>query len=181
MTCIVGLVDGSDVIVGGDSAGVAGLSLVVRKDPKVFRVGEFLIGYTSSFRMGQLLHYKLSPPEIDGTELHRYMATSFVDAVRDCFKSGGYARKDSEVESAGNFVVAVRGRLFEVESDYQIAESVDGVASCGCGSDIALGAIFASKGKSAEDRVRIALQAAERYSGGVRAPFTVERLSSVYL
>ena len=37
MTCIVGLLDANgDIYMGGDSAGVGGLSLTIRKDPKVF-------------------------------------------------------------------------------------------------------------------------------------------------
>ena len=62
MTCIVGLVHEGVVYIGGDSAGVAGLSLVVRADEKVLRNGDFLMGFTTSFRMGQLLRYKLDPP-----------------------------------------------------------------------------------------------------------------------
>jgi hypothetical protein len=55
MTCIVGIVENGKVYMGGDAAGVNGYSVRVRKDPKLFKVGEFLFGYTSSFRMGQLL------------------------------------------------------------------------------------------------------------------------------
>ena len=62
MTCIVGVVDNGKVYMGGDSAGVGGLCIETRKQPKVFRNGDFLIGYTDSFRMGQLLQYKMSPP-----------------------------------------------------------------------------------------------------------------------
>lgn len=36
MTCIVGLKHENSVWIGGDSAGVAGLSVTIRKDPKVF-------------------------------------------------------------------------------------------------------------------------------------------------
>ena len=67
MTCIVGLVHEGTVFIGGDSAGVAGLSLVVRADEKVFRNGDFLMDFTTSFRMGQLLRYNPdSPPKIVG-------------------------------------------------------------------------------------------------------------------
>src|SRR5690242_15173484 len=85
MTCIVGLVaaDGR-VHLGGDSAGIAGYDLTVRKDPKVFRVGEFAVGFTSSFRMGQLLRFAFTPPPIEG-DLDAYMVTTFVNALRDCF------------------------------------------------------------------------------------------------
>ena len=41
MTCIVGLVHGGKVYMGGDSAGVGGYCLTVRADEKVFRNGEF--------------------------------------------------------------------------------------------------------------------------------------------
>lgn len=64
MTCIVGLVDQGNVWIGGDSAGVGGYDLMLRADQKVFRNGDFLMGFTSSFRMGQLLRYKLSPPKL---------------------------------------------------------------------------------------------------------------------
>jgi len=57
MTCIVGLIDkeSKKIYMGGDSAGVANYSLSVRKDPKVFKRYGFIFGFTSSFRMGQLL------------------------------------------------------------------------------------------------------------------------------
>lgn len=57
MTCIVGLVDGDRVILGGDSAGIAGWHLQLRADEKVFRNGPYAIGFTTSFRMGQILRY----------------------------------------------------------------------------------------------------------------------------
>ena len=53
MTAIAGLVHDGKVYIGGDSAGVAGMDLHLRSDPKVFTVGEFVIGYTTSFRMGR--------------------------------------------------------------------------------------------------------------------------------
>jgi hypothetical protein len=37
MTAIVGLVQAGSVYIGGDSAGVSGMSLTVRADAKVFR------------------------------------------------------------------------------------------------------------------------------------------------
>jgi hypothetical protein len=51
MTCIVGLVDGGRVWLGGDSAGVSGWDLTVRADRKVFRNGPYVMGFTTSFRM----------------------------------------------------------------------------------------------------------------------------------
>lgn len=179
MTCIVGWIENGEVWMGGDSAGVAGMGLALRKDPKVFRNHDFLVGYTSSFRMGQLLRFKFAPPEHpEGMDTYEYMVSHVVDAVRKCFQDGGYTRKDNERESGGCFLVGYRGRLFTLESDFQVGEGYQHFHAVGCGEDIALGALDALSGYdlTPEERVRAALQAAENWSAGVRAPFIIERL-----
>jgi hypothetical protein len=174
MTCIVGLVHDGKVYVGGDSAGVGGYDLTVRADKKVFRNGEFVMGFTSSFRMGNLLQHALTPPRWHpDDDVHKYMVTDFVDAVRTCLKKGGYATKESEAEVGGTFLVGYAGRLFTIHGDYQVGEGLDGYAACGCGDTIALGSLYTSKGNP-RSRVLTALAAAERFSAGVRAPFHIE-------
>ena len=175
MTCIVGLVHEGTVFIGGDSAGVAGLSLVVRADEKVFRNGDFLMGFTTSFRMGQLLRYNLYPPRRHpDDDIHQYMVVDFVNAVRGCLKAGGYASKEDEVESGGTFLVGYAGHLFTVNSDYQVGIPEDGFAAVGSGQDIALGALFATQGQATpRDRVLTALRSAERFNAGVRGPFHI--------
>lgn len=83
MTCIVGLVHGGQVFIGGDSAGVGGgYSLTVRSDRKVFKNQDFVMGFTSSFRMGQLLAFHMHPPSPrEGVDLMTYMVTDFIDAA----------------------------------------------------------------------------------------------------
>lgn len=174
MTCIVAAIEGRDgsIVMGGDSAGVSGLDVTVRADEKVFTNGAFIMGFTSSFRMGQLLRYALKPPSQEyGQDMFAFMAINFVDAVRDCLKKGGYAKKENETESAGTFIVGYNGRIFTVHSDYQVSEAQCDFASVGCGESYALGALHVmnKSGWSAEIRVRIALEAAARFSGGVRA------------
>lgn len=177
MTCIVGIVDNKRVYIGGDSAGVAGYSLTVRADAKVFRNGPFLFGFTSSFRMGQLLRYAFTPPKHDSDlSDHQYLVTTFIDAVRQCLKDGGYASKENETEQGGTFLLGYRGHLYKIDSDYQVGESADGFDACGCGIEIAQGALYASEGQDAEKRAKMALRAAERFSAGVRGPFVVEVL-----
>lgn len=180
MTCIVGLVDEGKVYMGGDSAGVnGGWDLVVRADPKVFHIGPFVVGFTSSFRMGQLLRFALvppvHPPEVD---IYRYMTVDFINAVRDCLKTGGWAKKDGEKESGGVFLVGYRGRLFEIDSDYQVGEGLDGYMAVGSGDQVALGALYATQKLPPLVRIRLALEAAERWNAGVRGPFVIEVLEA---
>lgn len=175
MTCIVGIVEAGKVYIGGDSAGVAGYSLTVRADRKVFRNGDFVMGFTSSFRMGQLLAHAFTPPKrhLD-VDVYKFMVTDFVNSVRDCLKTGGYAEKHNEAERAGTFLVGYAGRLFKVDSDYQVGEPADPFEACGCGEAVALGALYANPAGKPQDRLKIALEAAERFSAGVRGPFHFE-------
>ena len=172
MTAIVGLVQDGSVYIGGDSAGVYGMSLTVRADAKVFRKKKYLFGFTTSFRMGQLIRYAMELPKPRG-DLDAFMATTFIDALRACLKDGGWALKENDREEGGTFLVGVRGQLYAVYDDYQVARAADGFAAVGCGDQIALGALFATAdtGLSPRRRVISALAAAERFSAGVRGPF----------
>ncbi len=172
MTAIAGLAHRGSVFIGGDSAGVADMSLTVRGDTKVFRKGRYLFGFTSSFRMGQLIRYSLELPKPKG-DLDRFMATQFIDSLRACLRSGGWARKENEREEGGTFLVGVRGQLFAVYEDYQVGRAADGFAAVGCGDQIALGALYATRstGLGPRKRIKLALAAAERFSAGVRGPF----------
>ncbi len=179
MTCIVGLEDKGKVWIGGDSAGVGGYALTVRADRKVFQNGDFLFGFTTSFRMGQLLRYRFKPPRHHpDDDLEKFMTTDFVDGVRQCLKDYGYAHKEHDVERGGKFLVGFGGKLFCIQSDYQVAISAHPFQATGCGEDIALGAMLATKSAkvSASERIVGALEAAQEFSAGVRAPFHIESI-----
>jgi len=179
MTAIAAIVEDGVVYIGGDSAGVSGLSLEVRKDAKVFIVGEFVMGFTTSFRMGSLLRYSFDPPEHPARMgIERYMNTIFVDAVRKCFAGGGYLKKNSEAETGGAFIIGYRGKLFYMEDDFQIGIPATNYTAVGCGHDLCKGALHATTGLNIapEKRIKMALRAAETFSGGVRGPFVIKRL-----
>lgn len=180
MTCIVALKANNNIWMGADSAGVGGYTLHQRVDPKIYRVGAMLIGFTTSFRMGQLLGYKLKVPDHDPRwPVERYMATEFIDAVRQCLKDGGFASKEKDTEQGGTFLVAYRDRIFTIHSDYQVGESREPYDSCGCGEDLARGSLYTSerlKDYTPRDRVLLALDAATTHSAGVRGPFIVQQL-----
>lgn len=176
MTCIVGYVKNKKVFMGGDSAGVSGLDIIDRKDSKVFKTGEFLIGYTSSFRMGQIIRFKLKvnkqkPSQGD----YEYMCTTFIDSVRKLFSKEGFSEVCSNKESGGTFLVGYRGALYQVYDDFQVAESLDNYSAAGCGTKYALGALAILKDLeiSSNKKVETALKTAVKFSGGVRPPFTI--------
>jgi hypothetical protein len=177
MTCIIGLAcpKRGKVYIGGDSAGVANYAVTIRADEKVFRNGPFVMGFTSSFRMGQILRYAFSPPEHpQGLDGMCYMVGRFVPAVRQAFKDGGYGRSKDGEDLGGKFLVGYRGQLYAIEDDFQVARMSDDVASVGCGCEFALGAMHASAGLSPRKRILKALEIATHLSAGVRPPFVIE-------
>lgn len=171
MTCIVGIAQGGKVYLGGDSAGVGGWEVTHRADLKVFKNGPMVMGFTSSFRMGQLLQHKLVVPARSAESIEQFLAVTFVDALRECLAGGGWLAKEHvSREDAGTFLLGYAGRLFRVCDDFQIAESLDGFDAVGCGAPYALGALRGLKGTPAK-RLTAALETSAHFSIGVRAPF----------
>ena len=178
MTCIVAVrgKDGS-VIMGGDSMGADGWDRMTIAEPKVFRLGDYAIGYTSSFRMGQLLGFSMeapAPPK-KRADLARFMRREFTDAVRSTLKAGGWIKITDAKEDAGSFLVAVRGRVFNFGDELYSVESAEPFDSVGCGRAYALGALRALHdvpvSMNARQRCEAALKVAVRSSTGVSAPF----------
>ena len=180
MTCIIGILDKKKrtIFLGGDSAGVAGQGMTIVKKPKVFMNREFIMGYTDSFRMGQVLEYGFIPPKHPkGMGVTRYMVTDFMDHLRICFKDAGYMKIDGEREQGGAFIVGYKGHLFGVESDLQVTESRKPFEACGSGSWQAEGALYATQDwKDPVKRIRMALRAAAEFIVSVRGPFTIKSL-----
>lgn len=185
MTCVVGFIDKEKnrVIIGADSLGVGSdYSKKVRKDSKVFRVSngtdEFVIGGTTSFRMLQLLMFSFIPPRVPDNpdELYKYMCTFFVDEIRRSFKDGGFIQIKDNSESGGQFLVGYKDRLFEIDSDFQVAENYDSHSAVGCGAMYAEGAMsILSKDGSVAPIIKVirALWVATELSSGVQEPFNI--------
>lgn len=177
MTCIIGVEFEGKVYIGGDSMASNGVDRHVTGLKKVFRVGEFLIGYTSSFRMGQILQYHLqAPQQQDGVTDERYMVVEFVEAVRTCLKDKGWSVINNNQESGGTFLVGYRGHLYEIESDFQVNHFVNGIVACGAGEQFALGAMEALSNFKPKKRILQSLAVAAKYSNYVCEPFYVESI-----
>jgi hypothetical protein len=185
MTCIVALSSGNKVFLGGDSAASdekSGLILQVT-GPKVFKVGQYGIGFTDSFRMGQILQYIWVPPVYKPTagfkNLDKFMRTRFVESIKQTFQENGYGKfgnSTDEGDEGGVFLIAVAGtgRIFTMDYDFHIAEAdVDYLAE-GSGQQVALGSLFSTRNvKAPRTRVKTALEASSKFIMSVRGPFTI--------
>jgi len=179
MTCIVGLADEDGVVIGADSSIISGNTMELVAVSKVFRRGDMLFSYTSSFRMGQLLQYSLDIPPNDCINDDQYMATKFVDAVRECFQTGGFIHhSQGGEEEGGNFIIGYRGKLWEICPDFQATRHAAPYIAVGSGYAVALGALMALSRvtMSLEKRAYLALEASAVHCTEVRPPFHIEKL-----
>ena len=186
MTCIVGYIEKSKtnttIYIGGDSAGSSGNDITLRNDPKVFikenKTDSFIFGFTSSFRMGQILmSTKFNPPvqKSDDSD-YNYLITDFVDEIRKTFKDGGYLKTKEGVEVGGTFLVGYRNKLYTIESDFQVGEALTNYVAVGAGEDYALGAMYILEENTeytGNDKIYKALEASAKFNTTVHSPFKI--------
>jgi ATP-dependent protease HslVU (ClpYQ) peptidase subunit len=172
MTCIVALKTSTGIIVAGDSAASNEYHSYPTGLSKVFRNDSMIIGYTSSFRMGQILEYKLNIPNhpANMSDLG-YLVTHFIDALRECLSDSGFASRVEETERGGSFIMTYRNEIYYIGADYQVNTPKNGIASVGAGYEYALGSLHSTEGLKPIERVTKALNAASYYSPFVRLPF----------
>lgn len=190
MTCVVGIVRDGAVYLGADSTASDGWSSQPRRDLKLFRLRAtaadpwLAIGFTTSYRMGQVLRYSLPildllatvTPDVAGDRAHEWAVREFVPAARKTLKDAGYVKVEHARETSGNFLLALGAHLFEVESDWQVGWPARVYSAVGCGAKYAEGALHALTGGGSSHStgylMRAALRAAEHHSAGVGGPFT---------
>lgn len=143
MTCIAALIDADGKgHIASDSLGSNGHTKSLNKNRKIFTKEGMLIGYTSSYRMGQLLEYSLCLPQRKvSQDIESYMYVDFINAVRNLFTDNGFTKVDYSVEFGGNFVVITEGHLFEVQRDFSLLETQEPFTACGSGEDYAIAAL----------------------------------------
>ena len=181
MTCIVAIAQNGVVYMASDHAASDDKTgwILARKEPKVFKVGQYGVAFTDSFRMGQILQYSWNPPKYTPTKtnsgLDKFMRTKFIDSVKQAFKDNGYGSigSSSDEDTGGIFIVGLEGRIFTIDEDFHVGENVVNYMAEGSGGQIALGALYATKNqKNPRLRLKAALEAASEFNMSVSAPYT---------
>lgn len=176
MTCIVGLVDGRTVWLGGDSAATSGdLTRTIIKDPKVFVRGSVGFGVCGLPKVMDALAHAISLPEQEGGSDRSFLVSTLVPAIRD-----GLKQLDCTVEHPhhgtcfqGGALIAYNGHLYCLEGNFQLVESSERFMSVGSGSPHALGSLHATrKVRNAKKRVLAALEASTA-NAGCAPPFVL--------
>jgi hypothetical protein len=174
MTCIVGIETPTRVYIGGDSAfdDIERGGTHTLLAPKVFKIGQAVIGYAGNGRYGQLLRHRVRWPTKwpEPQELDRFMATDIADSIWSAIEADGLESGDDE-QTPCFALIGVRSSLYLVEPDMMVWRSREKYAAIGSGAPVARGSLFSSSGQPPR-RLALALRAAEAHAQGVRGPFS---------
>lgn len=187
MTAIAGIAAEGRVYIGGDS--LSGESTSHNKQlvttPKVLRLpkpryglSEIIVGYSWSWRIGNLLEHALDLPDhkvrwAGSRDPIEYIVRHFVPAAQKVMAEAAVGPDDKL-----NVLIGYAGRLLEVQSDFSVLEPRDHYAAVGSGYQYALGSLHSTQGMEPLERIERALCAAEAHSAFVQGPFLIEYLDT---
>lgn len=180
MTTIVGLVHKGKAWIGADSCSTRGYRRETTRDElgKMFRVGRMLVATSGLMRVAQAIQHRLSVPHRHpDVPLSRWAVVELSDAIRKTLKECECGEVERGVFTASLAAIfAIDNKLFTLNGRCgAVCEPDDDLAAEGSGGDYALGALHATVGMEPERRIRLALEAAERYDAYTRGPFRIEQ------
>jgi len=180
MTCIVAIAENGKVYMGGDSLSSTGGGYTrIKKEKKVYKVGEFLIGSAGSIRGSNLLRFSLDVPKNTGKDDYKYIITVVVPIVRELFTEGGLTKIDNNEEGVIVYLlIGYRGVVYNFYGDFQIDVYAEDFTAMGSGRAYAMGVMesLSETELSPKEKIIRALQIAGKYNAFVGAPYYVEEL-----
>lgn len=170
MTCISGIAKDGVVYIGGDRGASDSYTILPLTRPKIKKCGEYLIGYSGSMGIGELVHY-IDLPIIGNKSVEKTLRTLFVKALKSAIEEYGNASHTDD--NSADWLVGVQGRLFEISSeDWSVAEFNE--TAIGSGNNIALGSLHTTRSwKDQEKRIRYSLNAAVEISPSCLGPLDI--------
>lgn len=182
MSVVVGVVENGSVYMGADSIAASESKKISTTEPsgKIFRKKDLIIGVAGSIKVMQVMRYVWSPPAYQkNMECMEYLVKVLAKSLRECllehtFRDGSGTESDPNPDaslSGTEILIGHRGRLFIIESSYQVLESELSYDAVGAGGDYALGSLFSTVGMPTKKRIIKALEAAETFSPMVKGPY----------
>ena len=182
MSLVIGFVDGDRVWIGADTAGMnSSGEWGEYKNAKIFRWGdEFLVGAVGDWHTSSLLQYVFKPPERrPHLDPLAYMCSDFSLALKKFYTEMGLAKEGEDgLPECNPMLVAYAGRLFLVQTDFSVLESVREYEALGAGAGEARGVLWLTQDADLdpEQRAILALQGAAAHNVMLQQPFVVEHL-----
>jgi hypothetical protein len=169
MTIVVAVKDEKEGVIylAADTAGSNGWNTTNLANKKIFEANNIYYGFTTSYRMGQILQYHSE--EItrgDEESVVSYLASKLIPMWRRVLKDNGYTTVNNNEESAGTFIVVVGGSIFTVHNDFSFNIDKDDYVAVGCGAVFAKGSLYTNRYNLDRYATLQAIETAKYFSNG---------------
>jgi ATP-dependent protease HslVU (ClpYQ) peptidase subunit len=156
VTCIVGIIHNDRCWIGGDSVvSWSGIG-VVMNEPKVRAVGGYVLGVSGGLRETNLA-MTWGAPQWGGADAYRWLVRKYVTRWRRELKRAKISKPELWQ------LLGINGQLFAIGTRGSVHSWADGYGAIGCGTDVALGVLEATRGERPKRRIKAALRAAAHY------------------
>jgi len=162
------------VWLGGDRAATDGsLDRTLIKEPKIFRKGSIGFGVCGLPKVMDAIQHAFKLPAYNGGDPKTWLVSDVVPGMRETMKKLECTFVHNEQQHfMGAILIAFKGRLFQLEGNFQLVEAARGFDSVGSGAPAALGSLRETKGASRK-RILKALAVSAENNAGVAPPFDV--------
>ena len=169
MTAIVAVSDHGRVMLGADSMYCDGDEVIVSADPKVWRIGDWVLGAAGHVSWMDVLTKHMRWPKCTRRNVDTTARLDVPRELRRAAQELGMDLEDYECVA----VFGAHGRLYLIDSETVVVAVSEGFTAIGSGRQPALGSLYATRRSklTPRHRMRTALEAAERYCASVRRPW----------
>lgn len=143
MTTLAGIEGDGWCVLGSESKITGDGGFMFTPSAKTFENGPVIIGACGGVRGLNILEHGWSAPRYVGKSVEHYLTRTFIPSMRKAMIDAGADMKDDgEVAEFDNaLLVAIKGRIFSIGSDYSWIQSSRGVYSYGSGGAFVRGAM----------------------------------------
>lgn len=133
---------------------------------KIVERNGYLIAVAGDGRAADILNYSWKPPRCNASgDLYGFVVSKVIPSMRKALADGGWKdSSDSKDDNGIDALIAIRGQLFSIASDFTVLRDENGFYGAGSGGNYAVGALEA--GADIQTAVEIAMKY-DINSGGV--------------
>ena len=177
MTCIVGLVHDGKIYMGGDGQYLAGWRKIRSSNPKIFRLGDMLIGTERSQRVSDIVQYALDLDDDLWDDPTIYLLVEFIPKLQECLKAhGSMLSKEGIDEMDATIMIGYKGHLFIIAEDFSLSQIGSAYEAIGGGAKYAVGYLYATDdivSIGPEQAIENAISCASHFSASCGGPITI--------
>lgn len=181
MTTLVGIQGRNWALLGADTriTSEGTIYRMPKKYSKITDIDGILIASAGDVRGANILDYGLKIPKVTAKSDEHFITCFLIPAIRQAFADSGFEKTSDGVSShEGEFLVAYKGRIYEIDSDYSWVQDSRNIYALGSGGQIAIGALATLVGDSitrseARQWATKALDVASQYNADTAPPFHI--------